>query len=116
MLFVYMWTRSCQGWDCQSSLIITGRQACSACLFFFFQAEDGIRDLIVTGVQTCALPISRAADAAAARFRKIHVLCNNAGVGVVGPTELATFADWDWVLGVNLGGTVNGIVDRKSVV
>src|SRR5206468_6699787 len=27
--------------------------------FFFFQAEDGIRDLIVTGVQTCALPISK---------------------------------------------------------
>src|SRR5207244_8080865 len=29
--------------------------------FFFFQAEDGIRDDLVTGVQTCALPISRAA-------------------------------------------------------
>src|SRR2546430_3555343 len=28
-----------------------------ACRFFFFQAEDGIRDLTVTGVQTCALPI-----------------------------------------------------------
>src|SRR2546422_395873 len=28
--------------------------------FFFFQAEDGIRDVAVTGVQTCALPISRA--------------------------------------------------------
>src|SRR5262249_56327440 len=28
------------------------------CLFFFFQAEDGIRDWSVTGVQTCALPIS----------------------------------------------------------
>src|SRR5205085_5654957 len=28
-------------------------------VFFFFQAEDGIRDLTVTGVQTCALPISR---------------------------------------------------------
>src|SRR2546430_12903822 len=27
-------------------------------IFFFFQAEDGIRDLTVTGVQTCALPIS----------------------------------------------------------
>src|SRR5699024_11381661 len=27
------------------------------CLFFFFQAEDGIRDRNVTGVQTCALPI-----------------------------------------------------------
>src|SRR2546425_9429581 len=28
--------------------------------FFFFQAEDGIRDKLVTGVQTCALPILRA--------------------------------------------------------
>src|SRR5216683_7155402 len=33
--------------------------------FFFFQAEDGIRDLIVTGVQTCALPIF---DRLAARY------------------------------------------------
>src|SRR6266567_6709857 len=32
--------------------------------FFFFQAEDGIRDLTVTGVQTCALPIFRVAAAA----------------------------------------------------
>src|SRR5687767_15967165 len=29
--------------------------------FFFFQAEDGIRDKLVTGVQTCALPIMKAA-------------------------------------------------------
>src|SRR2546425_6368780 len=28
-------------------------------VFFFFQAEDGIRDKLVTGVQTCALPISK---------------------------------------------------------
>src|SRR2546430_5696360 len=33
---------------------------------FFFQAEDGIRDLTVTGVQTCALPISSATPRAAA--------------------------------------------------
>src|SRR2546422_4633039 len=31
---------------------------CAELLFFFFQAEDGIRDVAVTGVQTCALPIS----------------------------------------------------------
>src|SRR2546430_14279325 len=31
---------------------------CSDGVVFFFQAEDGIRDLTVTGVQTCALPIS----------------------------------------------------------
>src|SRR2546430_7152901 len=40
---------------CASNLI-------SRCIyFFFFQAEDGIRDLTVTGVQTCALPISNPA-------------------------------------------------------
>src|SRR2546429_8867235 len=32
-------------------------------IFFFFQAEDGIRDVAVTGVQTCALPISRYSNA-----------------------------------------------------
>src|SRR6266403_1555008 len=39
--------------------------------FFFFQAEDGIRDLYVTGVQTCALPISaiRVADS---RLQSAH--------------------------------------------
>src|SRR5262249_58402675 len=35
----------------------------SSVFFFFFQAEDGIRDWSVTGVQTCALPISLAAFA-----------------------------------------------------
>src|SRR3712207_8132552 len=35
--------------------------------FFFFQAEDGIRDIGVTGVQTCALPISIVAAVAAAQ-------------------------------------------------
>src|SRR5690606_26739871 len=38
----------------QSELYARGRDD----LFFFFQAEDGIRDFHVTGVQTCALPIS----------------------------------------------------------
>src|SRR2546430_4115861 len=37
-------------------------------LFFFFQAEDGIRDLTVTGVQTCALPIYTQSFAAALKY------------------------------------------------
>src|SRR5205807_5171128 len=37
------------------------------CFFFFFQAEDGIRDYKVTGVQTCALPISPASRCRAPR-------------------------------------------------
>ena len=36
--------------------------SCYCIFFFFFQAEDGIRDRLVTGVQTCALPISKFAD------------------------------------------------------
>src|SRR5438270_8416762 len=51
--------------------------------FFFFQAEDGIRDLTVTGVQTCALPISPARScvethrraAPAKRVRGIRATC-----------------------------------------
>src|SRR5256885_8531848 len=37
------------------------RIVCYCVIFFFFQAEDGIRDYKVTGVQTCALPICEAA-------------------------------------------------------
>ncbi len=51
-----------------------------------------------------------AADAAEAAFGKIHLLVNNAGVGLVGPTDLATYSDWDWVNGVNVGGAINGVV------
>src|SRR5439155_14297675 len=39
------------------------------CHFFFFQAEDGIRDGHVTGVQTCALPISFSTSSGCARRR-----------------------------------------------
>src|SRR2546427_6050669 len=38
--------------------LVALRAAALRSFFFFFQAEDGIRDLTVTGVQTCALPIS----------------------------------------------------------
>src|SRR3712207_7041383 len=37
---------------------VPSAMGCGLCLFLFFQAEDGIRDIGVTGVQTCALPIS----------------------------------------------------------
>src|SRR3989475_5636493 len=44
---------------------------CVVMFFFFFQAEDGIRDLTVTGVQTCALPIwSRPPGVPSARSRR----------------------------------------------
>src|SRR5206468_6200553 len=42
--------------------------AAAGCLLFFFRADDGIRGLIVTGVQTCALPISETALTALERI------------------------------------------------
>ena len=51
-----------------------------------------------------------AADAVEAHFGEVHVLCNNAGVSVFGDTAEASYADYDWIMGVNFGGVVNGIV------
>lgn len=57
----------------------------------------------------------RAAMAAAAAnveacFGAVHVLVNNAGVSVFGPTDEASYDDYDWIMGVNFGGVVNGLV------
>lgn len=53
--------------------------------------------------------MARAADEAEAAFGNVHVLCNNAGVVAFGPLIHATYEDWDWVIGVNLHGVINGI-------
>jgi NAD(P)-dependent dehydrogenase (short-subunit alcohol dehydrogenase family) len=52
---------------------------------------------------------ARAADEAERAFGNVHVLCLNAGMGILGPVTLARYDDWDWGLGVLLGGVVNGI-------
>jgi NAD(P)-dependent dehydrogenase (short-subunit alcohol dehydrogenase family) len=54
--------------------------------------------------------LAAAAEEAEQVFGKVHVLCNNAGVFGNLPIETASYEDWDWVLGVNLGGVVNGVV------
>ncbi len=53
---------------------------------------------------------ARAAQETERALGPVQVLVNNAGVGVHGLIEHATYEDWDWVLGVNLGGVVNGLV------
>lgn len=54
----------------------------------------------------------REAAAEAARvFGNVHVLCNNVGVSQRNPIDEAGYADWDYVLEVNLGGTIAGIVE-----
>jgi len=46
----------------------------------------------------------------AAEIGSVHILVNNAGVSVFGPTDAASYADYDWIMGVNFGGVVNGLV------
>jgi len=53
--------------------------------------------------------MARAADATESAFGNVHVVCNNAGVAVGGNVDEMSYADWDWVLGVNVDGVVNGV-------
>jgi NAD(P)-dependent dehydrogenase (short-subunit alcohol dehydrogenase family) len=50
-----------------------------------------------------------AADRVEQAFGRMDILVNNAGVGIEGPLGEASYADWDFGLGVNLGGVINGL-------
>jgi NAD(P)-dependent dehydrogenase (short-subunit alcohol dehydrogenase family) len=83
--------------------------------------ETGALDAAAAGlepgseVETVVCDVSDAAqvdalrDRTLERFGAVHVVCNNAGVAGGGPIWAQTKADWDWVLGVNLWGVINGI-------
>jgi NAD(P)-dependent dehydrogenase (short-subunit alcohol dehydrogenase family) len=42
-------------------------------------------------------------------FGAVHVLCNNAGVGIFSPIAKTTLDDWEWVIGVDLWGPIHGV-------
>lgn len=52
---------------------------------------------------------AKVAQAVSERFGNLHLLCNNAGVYRGGTLDKVTYEDWDWVMGVNVGGVVNGL-------
>lgn len=56
-----------------------------------------------------ASAVDALADATLAEYGAVHVVCNNAGVSTVGVQWETPLADWEWVVGVNLWGVVNGI-------
>jgi NAD(P)-dependent dehydrogenase (short-subunit alcohol dehydrogenase family) len=53
--------------------------------------------------------VAALADAAWERFGAVHILFNNAGVAVFGPTQEMSHADWEWTLRVNLWGPIHGV-------
>jgi NAD(P)-dependent dehydrogenase (short-subunit alcohol dehydrogenase family) len=77
----------------------------------FAEAGQGDNVLTVQLDVTDRKSMAAAADAAEEAFGKVHVLVNNAGIGIGGPVKVAKFDDWDWGMDVNLGGVINGIVE-----
>jgi len=77
--------------------------------------ERACRDLVEDGADVLAVPtdvadhasVQSLRDAALARFGTVHVVCNNAGV-VGGSIAHSPMSMWEWVVGVNLFGVVNG--------
>jgi len=52
----------------------------------------------------------RAADEVEARFGPVSLLFNNAGINLFQSIEESSFDDWDWIMGVNLHGPINGVM------
>lgn len=78
------------------------------------ETEQTLRDqggdiLAVTTNVADADSVAVLAEATLAHFGVVHLLCNNAGVALSGPSWQATVADWEWLLGVNLWGVIHGI-------
>jgi NAD(P)-dependent dehydrogenase (short-subunit alcohol dehydrogenase family) len=79
--------------------------------------EAAVADLASGGAEvagtTCDVSdrssVEAAARATLAAFGKVHVVCNNAGVGVVGPIGTIAPRDWDWIFDVNLKGVIHGV-------
>src|SRR5258708_29009488 len=85
-----------------------------AVLFFFFQAEDGIRDDLVTGVQTCALPIFDLITAAQAAHWFNHEQARREFLRILKPGGRPGSG---WVVLIwNERRTDSTPLDRKSVV
>ena len=80
-------------------------------------AEKVAADVRAVGRRALAVPtdVSKLASVEALAERTwdelggCHVLCNNAGVMVIGALESRSIEDWEWVLGVNLWGVIHGV-------
>ncbi|HKS93001.1 MAG TPA: SDR family NAD(P)-dependent oxidoreductase [Tepidiformaceae bacterium] len=72
-------------------------------------AAEGVQAIPVHVDVTSRESMNGLADVAYGSFGRVDVLCNNAGVVAFGGTSELSEADWDWLLGVNLRGVINGV-------
>ncbi len=77
------------------------------------QALKTLDNQMVMGVQVDVSSrdaMERAADEVEAKFGPVSLLFNNAGINLFQPIEESSYSDWDWVMGVNLHGPINGVM------
>jgi NAD(P)-dependent dehydrogenase (short-subunit alcohol dehydrogenase family) len=80
-------------------------------------ARDVAGEVEALGTRALAVPtdvadfaaVQALADAAYSEFGAVHVVCNNAGVLIFGDLQELKIEDWNWLLGVNVFGVLNGI-------
>ncbi len=77
----------------------------SAALFAAAGLDVHVMQLDVTDADA----VERAAAATEERYGRVHVLVNNAGIGIIGPVSKAKPADWDWIIDVNIKGVAHGL-------
>jgi NAD(P)-dependent dehydrogenase (short-subunit alcohol dehydrogenase family) len=76
-------------------------------------ALKSLHDPKVMGVEvdvTSRAAMARAADEVEAKFGPVSLLFNNAGINLFQTIEDSSYDDWDWVMGVNLHGPINGVM------
>jgi NAD(P)-dependent dehydrogenase (short-subunit alcohol dehydrogenase family) len=74
------------------------------------KALDNPRAIGVTVDVSSRQQLAAAADQVEARFGPVSLLFNNAGVNLFQSIEQSSYDDWDWIMGVNLHGPINGIM------
>ena len=76
--------------------------------------QHGIATMVVDVIDRGQM--AAAANRTVELFGRCDILVNNAGVGVNPSVDTVTYEDWDWVLSVNLGGPVNGIMSFLPIM
>lgn len=87
----------------------TGRHLDSALAYFGDAVGKSVFPLQLDVADRNA--VANAAAEVENRFGPVHILCNNAGVGIGTRIMDANYGDWDWAISVNLGGVINGITE-----
>jgi NAD(P)-dependent dehydrogenase (short-subunit alcohol dehydrogenase family) len=92
---------------CKVMLADIEKAALDVAVASFSDSAQEIRGIVCDVADPASL--DAAAEATFSAFGKVHILCNNAGVGARGGIDHIGLDNWRWVIDVNLMGVVNGV-------